>query len=182
MAFLKRVLLLAGLALAGANPAAGSEPGLNYIVPAQSESTEGEVLPPLLFADGSGMPIKLDRFVGFVVVLTFWSEHCGPCLQQLPNFDRLQGYFRSRKFLVIPVSVDPGGSAGAKAFFAKYRYSFLRPYADPGASMARALRVTGLPTTIVIDKTGRALGRAEGVRVWDSQDMLDRFNWLLSRP
>lgn len=165
-----------------ASGALGSGSPLTYIVPAASGSTEGQALPELLFADGSGMPIRLSRYVGFVVVLSFWSEQCGPCLRQMPYLDRLQGQFRGRKLLVIPVLVDAGGSAAAKTFFARNHYSYLRPYADPGASMAQALGVTGLPTTFIIDRTGRLLSRTEGDRVWDSDEVVQRLNWILSRP
>lgn len=163
-------------------PVHGEEQGINYIVPAAQESTERKQAPNVVFADGSGMPVQLNRFQGFVLVLNFWSQHCGPCLKQLTYLDRLQATFQGKKLLVLALSVDSNGSAGAKTYFERNRFNQLRPYADPNGNAARALGVTGLPTTIVIDRFGREVGRALGERTWDSEEAIGRLNWLLHQP
>jgi len=35
-------------------------------------------------SDTSGRPIKLSDFKGKIIILEFWSTHCGPCVQEIP--------------------------------------------------------------------------------------------------
>jgi hypothetical protein len=41
--------------------------------------------------------------------------------------------------------------------------------------------VRGLPTTVLIDQSGRAVGRAVGPRAWDSQESIAVVRQVLDR-
>lgn len=43
---------------------------------------------------------------------------------------------------------------------------------DKGRKVARSLGVKGLPTTVIIDKQGREVGRLEGPAEWDSNEVI----------
>lgn len=174
-------LLVASAALAF--PASAGEPGLTYIVPIASGSDDGATarrqLPDMLFADASGVPVHLRQFAGKVVVLTFWTTACSPCLKQMPSLDRLQGDFR-KGLVVIALLEDQGGVAVAKSFLGRQKFNYLRPFADIGAGAASGAGIRGIPTTILIDKENMQAFKVEGPVDWESAMMSARIKDLLS--
>ena len=55
-----------------------------------------------------------------------------------------------------------------------------RLYLDPESAVGHAFKVDGLPTSFLIDRQGRVLGRVEGEAEWDSPKMLAIIDPLLT--
>ena len=71
-------------------------------------------------------------------------------------------------------------AAQVKNFFEKNKLTFTALLDSTGEIGARfGLRV--IPTTIIIDKTGRALGIVLGPREWDSSESFSLFEQLADR-
>ncbi len=131
-----------------------------------------EALPELKFQNGQGQEITLDNWKGKVVLLNLWATWCLPCRKEMPALDKLQAELGSDKFEVVALSVDRTGIAGARKFLDESKIEKLALYADPSAKLSSALRATGLPTTLLIDKQGREVGRLIGPAEWDSEDAI----------
>jgi peroxiredoxin len=129
-------------------------------------------LPDVSFVDGDGTVRTLADFKGNGVVLNFWATWCVPCVAEMPALDRLRAHLAGRGIEVLALSSDRGGAAVVRAFFAKHGIEHLPVTLDQGLSAARALGVQGLPTTVLIDGTGRDRGRLVGAAEWDSQDAI----------
>ncbi|MTJ79851.1 MAG: TlpA family protein disulfide reductase [Telmatospirillum sp.] len=178
-------LIVAGLIPPGG--AKGSEPRLTYIVPAAAESDDGEPerfkIPDLIFADGSGMPTHLAQFSGRVVILTFWSRTCGPCLKDLMLLNQIQGQFANLPFSVVALSEDSTGSIGqVKAFLSKQKYDYLKPYGDINSGLAQGMGVRQLPSSVIIDREGRVAQVIEGSYPWASTETVARLRQLIAVP
>lgn len=126
--------------------------------------------PDVAFTDTAGHRLSLADFRGKVVLLNFWATWCVPCVEEMPSLDRLQAELGGDRFTVVPVSIDRQGLEVVKPFLAKTEIRNLAVYLDPAGASMRAFGVRGLPTTFVIDRDGRNVGRLEGMAHWDQAD------------
>ena len=107
---------------------------------------------------------------GKVVLLNLWATWCAPCRKEMPSLDRLQAELGSDKFEVVAVSVDKTGIDGAKKFLDQIKVEKLGVYADPSVRLGSALKAIGMPSTVLIDREGREIGRLVGPAEWDSDE------------
>ncbi len=114
-----------------------------------------------------GKPTSLANFRGRVVLLNFWATWCGPCIAEMPSLDRLEAALGGDSFIVVALSQDRS-PAVIPPFFDQLGIRHLARYHDPGGALARAFAVNGLPTTVLIDREGRVVGRIIGPAEWDS--------------
>jgi thiol-disulfide isomerase/thioredoxin len=129
-------------------------------------------LPDIPFADGEGGPVKLSDFRGKVVLLNVRATWCPPCREEMPSLDRLQGKLGGSDFEVIAFSIDRGGAFVVKSFYNELDLKHLKIYLDQSNQASNALRVVGVPTTLLIDRQGREIGRMAGSAQWDSEEAL----------
>jgi thiol-disulfide isomerase/thioredoxin len=88
----------------------------------------------------------------------------------MPALDRLQKELGSDSFEVVALAVDRGGVDAAKKFLDSIKVANLKLYADATTRSGSTLKVIGMPTTILIDKDGREIGRLPGPAAWDSAE------------
>ncbi|WP_236024945.1 TlpA family protein disulfide reductase [Arenibaculum pallidiluteum] len=124
--------------------------------------------PQLAFTDGDGRPVSLGDFGGRVVLLNLWATWCAPCVEEMPALDRLQAKLGGPDFAVVALSLDRGGRDKVEPFLRGLSLENLALYLDPRAASTAALAARGLPTTFLIDRQGRLVGKAEGAVPWDS--------------
>ena len=142
--------------------------------------SEAKPAPDLAFLDGEGNTLTLEDFRGKVVVLNLWATWCAPCRREMPSLDRLQAAFGKDGLAVVPLSLDRGGVDRIEAFYQEVGLPTLRIYRDPEASANRAFGAYGLPTTIVIDREGREIGRLLGPAEWDSEEAMTLIRTVLA--
>jgi thiol-disulfide isomerase/thioredoxin len=156
----RRLACLALLALFVASPAAAFP----------FASTEPQPAPELSFFDADGNELSLADFRGKVVVLNLWATWCAPCRREMPGLDRLQAEHGGADLHVLPLSLDRGEIGQIREFYDEVGVQELEIYHDPTAAAGRVLRAPGLPTTLVIDREGREVGRVLGPAEWDSDE------------
>lgn len=129
-----------------------------------------EPLAEVNFTDGDGNPVTLADFKGKTVLLNLWATWCAPCREEMPSLDRLQKALGSDEFEVVALAVDRAGPEAAKKFLDEIEVSSLKLYSDTTTRSGSALRVIGMPTTILIDREGREIGRLPGPYEWDAPE------------
>jgi thiol-disulfide isomerase/thioredoxin len=127
-------------------------------------------LPESGFLDGSGEPVSITDFRGRVVLLNLWATWCAPCIEEMPELDRLEAELGGDAFEVVAVSLDKGGLEQAGPFLKELGVEDLALYADPTTRLGPDLRAPGLPITVLVDRSGREIGRVTGLAKWDSAD------------
>ena len=129
-------------------------------------------LPPLHFEDGGGGATTLAEFRGRVVLLNLWATWCGPCRTEMPALDRLQGKMAGPDFTVVPLSIDHRGRDAVERFYRDLGLKSLGIYVDRSGEAAYAVEASGMPTTLLLDREGRELGRVIGAAPWDDAEMM----------
>ncbi|MFT7108433.1 MAG: thiol-disulfide isomerase/thioredoxin [Psychrobacter glaciei] len=100
---------------------------------------------------GNLMSLKSHR--GKVVYLDFWASWCGPCRQSLPLLNELRNEFRKKGFEVIAVNLDED-KADAKAFLKQFPVNY-PVLLDPNGKVPQKYDVPGMPTSYLIDRSGK---------------------------
>ena len=127
--------------------------------------------PALVLPDISGRIHELDDYRGQVVVVNFWATWCPPCRVEMPSFQRLQNQFPRDKFRMLAVNVGENREQIAQFFFSQNPQPTYTILMSPEKVMSDQWLVRSLPTTFIIDKTGRVSHMANGARAWDSQEI-----------
>jgi hypothetical protein len=73
---------------------------------------------------------------------------------------------------VLALALARGAILKVRDFFAELELVKLAIYHDPQGRAGRELGAPGLPTTVVIDRAGREVGRLLGPAEWDSADAI----------
>jgi len=126
----------------------------------------------------NGRKVELKTFKGKVIFINFWATWCGPCKEEMPSMEALYQQYKEKDFVFLTISVDYGGIKQVKEFIKQNRYTF-PVLLDPKCETFDVFRVKGIPTTLIIDKKGRMIGKAVGPRNWKSPEFISLLNMLI---
>ncbi len=144
-------LLLGGVVMARGLFGGGSE-----------GASKGTDLSRVAFCDVEGNHRTLAEFKGKVILVDVWATWCPPCRKSLPEVAELQKT-GGDGYVVLPISVDRGGWADVKPFLAQNPQLGLTAFVPDGAKALAAFgEISGIPTTLIIDRKGRLVQRWSG--------------------
>ena len=172
-------LLYTAIAI-GANQAAAGERDLSHL-----ESLRSGDMRKLVFSGNMPVPSDLGgkivfdengneiRFAtllaGRTVLINFWATWCAPCRKEMPSLDSLAASFPSHDFAVLPVATGKNSVDDILAFFEDIDVSDLPTLRDPDMDVARSFGVFGIPTTLILDRSGAVIARLSGDADWNSE-------------
>ena len=134
--------------------------------------------PAISFTDTAGNAVALADFKGQVTLVNLWATWCQPCLKEMPSLIRFQAK-EGTALKVIALSEDMAGADKVKAFVDKHDLGKLPIYLDPKSAAMRGFQLRGLPTSILLGKDGKVLGKVEGEADWDSDKIAAAIKPLL---
>ena len=100
-----------------------------------------------------GQEVMLSKLKGKVVLLDFWATWCAPCREAIPHLINLQKTYQEKGVEVIGMNVDKGDGETVRRFVRSMDIPY--PITLTPEEVSRSYGVTGIPTTILIDKEGR---------------------------
>ncbi|WP_420563797.1 TlpA family protein disulfide reductase [Thalassobaculum sp.] len=163
--------LVAALAVAGSLltvASASSPPAFSGGYGSWEAFADPQPAPAIDFLDPDGERINLDAYKGQTLLVNFWATWCAPCIRELPALDELQADMGSEAFQVLIISIDRKGLEVAQPFLDNLEVEHLKTAADPKGALAREMKATGLPTTVIISPEGKVMGRLLGDAEWNS--------------
>ena len=128
--------------------------------------------------DINGRYVSLSDFKGKIVFLNFWTTWCPTCRIEMPSMEKLHQEFKDRDFAMVTINLQESASQ-VKAFFEKYKLTFTA-LLDSSGDVGVNFGITAIPTTYILDKTGRIIGRITGPREWDSKASIALFKKLIN--
>jgi thiol-disulfide isomerase/thioredoxin len=145
----------------------------------QAGTGEFAYIPDLTLKSADGTLVNLKEQKGKVVFVNFWAPWCPPCIAEMPSINTLFKQFKNNpNVLILTVDVD-GKFSKSVPFMNKngYQlpvYSFAGPIPD-------GFLTGSIPTTFVVDKTGKIVIRHEGAADYSNQKFINYFLELSKR-
>jgi len=113
---------------------------------------------------------------GKVVFLNFWATWCYPCQKEMPDMQQLAEQLKDEPFRILAVNYGEELDR-VERFVDKFSYSF-DIVMDKEKMISSQLAVKGLPTTLIIDRQGRLIGKLMGPAKWSRKAYKDFFKSL----
>lgn len=113
---------------------------------------------PFSVRDLEGNRFKLEELKGKTVVLNFWFVQCKPCVQEMPELNKLVQKHQDENVVFLAFALN--GKPELQRFLQKKDFNY---HIVPDArKVAEDYAVEGYPTHVVIDPAGNIVYEAMG--------------------
>lgn len=124
--------------------------------------------------------LDLSAYRGKVVYVDFWASWCGPCRESFPWLDELVRQYGAKNLVVIGVNVDKDRER-AERFLNETPAEFPIIY-DPKGDLASAYKVGGMPSAILVDRSGHIRFQHAGFSAKQKGLYEQQLQTLLAEP
>jgi len=146
-------------------------------LPASGASAPSGPAPQFTLDSRGGPKISLSQYKGQVVMLNFWASWCGPCRQEMPLLENIYKKYNKMGFTLIGVNVEPDSKA-AEGFLKETPVTFPVIY-DKDSTVSKAYDVSGMPSTVIIDRKGNVRELHKGYNPGDENGYMDMVRTLV---
>ncbi|MEO5817441.1 MAG: TlpA disulfide reductase family protein [Gemmatimonadaceae bacterium] len=122
----------------------------------------GTAMPALSTTTIEGAPLNRADLIGKVVLVNFWASWCGPCLVEMPAFQRIYAERKDSGFVILGVWTQDADvfTMREQLRMGAITYPIVVGTPDLVASFGG---VNGLPISLLFDRTGHIRKRVFGV-------------------
>lgn len=139
---------------------------------------EAPLAPSVVFKDGNGNTVDIAKQQGKVLFINFWATWCPPCIAEMPSINKLKSGLSSSDIVFLMVDVD-NNYRKSKKFMDSNKFN-LTVY-SPVSTIPASLLSGAIPTTVIIDKAGKVVGRHEGAADYASPEAVKYFKALINQ-
>ncbi|MDP5008266.1 MAG: TlpA family protein disulfide reductase [Glaciimonas sp.] len=104
----------------------------------------------------NGIQMPLSQWKGKPLIVNFWATWCGPCVEEMPELNELQGELVKKNIQIIGIGID--SQENIAKFAEKYKITYPLYVADTnGTTLLREFgnAAGGLPFTLLIGADGK---------------------------
>lgn len=132
------------------------------------------VLPDVVFQRSDGQKLHLAELKGKVLFINFWATWCPPCIAEMPSISGLYEKLKNNKnVLFIMVDADHNFQKSIP-FMTKHHFGM--PLYAVISNVPDTLVSNNIPTTTIIDKTGKIVFHQEGSADYSNPKILAYLN------
>lgn len=125
----------------------------------------------------AGKSVALKDLRGQVVMINFWATWCGPCRQEMPLLEQMHRKYQPMGFTLLGVNVEPD-SSGAEGWLKQTPVSFPILF-DRENRVSKLYNVSGMPSSVLIDRKGNVRYLHRGYRAGDENTYLNHIRALV---
>lgn len=130
--------------------------------------------PDVTFYLEDGSEATLADYQGRVVLLNFWASWCPPCIEEMPDLERLHRLMATETdFVIVGASQDTTWAELERAAD-RFGVTFTVLH-DPKGQGALAFGTNKLPETYLLDREGRIVQKWIGYQPWSTPAFVKRF-------
>jgi peroxiredoxin len=144
---------------------------------AASTIAPGATAPAFQLPSSANAPLALGDLKGQVVLINFWASWCGPCRQEMPVLEQLYRKYKPAGFTLLGVNVEPK-SGDAIGFLKSTPVSFPILF-DTESQVSKLYEVAGMPSTVILDRTGKVRYIHHGYKPGEESEYLDQIRTLM---
>ncbi len=137
----------------------------------------GGPAPQFTLGSREGKDVSLAQFHGQVVMLNFWASWCGPCRQEMPLLEGIYKKYGKMGFVLLGVNVEPDSQA-AQEWLKQTPVSFPILF-DKDSKVSKLYEVAGMPSTVIIDRSGKVRMLHRGYKPGDENEYQDSIRSLI---
>jgi thiol-disulfide isomerase/thioredoxin len=113
-------------------------------------------------------------------VINFWATWCVPCKKELPDLSLLNLKLKKHNIEVLTISIDKKKIKEQLSFLFNNGASDLNHFFDKDMKIYKALKLRGIPTTILVNKKGLVVSKHEGILKWGETKVVNNIINLLN--
>ncbi len=159
----KLTLNLAAIAVSLVAIAAGALMALRFDTGSGGVSVQTAALFEPSFDDADGRLQPMNQWQGRLLVVNFWATWCAPCIEEMPDLQKVQAEYAERGVTIVGVAID--NASAVKRFRDEQNVAI--PLLVAGAAGTELVRHLGnasgaLPYTVLVDRSGRVAQSKRG--------------------
>lgn len=137
-------------------------------------------MPQREIVDEWGQKVSLNDFQGNFVLLMIWSRNCVPCVKELDNINGFVNKTQDEdiKVIMLSPSTEWKSSEEQRNFVNKFKAPNLELYTDIDGKLTEDLGIFTSPHTVLINASGKEIGRIRGAAEWDDDKIVEYIKEL----
>lgn len=129
-------------------------------------------------ADLQGKSLSTSELKGKVVFINFWASWCPPCRAEFPSIQKFYDQYKSNENIVfLTINMDDKPELGT-AYLQKENLNV--PFWIPSGTIPQEVFSGALPTTLLLDKTGKIRMKHTGVADYSTASFYKQIDDLMA--
>lgn len=125
-------------------------------------------IPEFVAQPFSGSPQNIPADTDKYIFINFWNTWCPPCREEMPDLARLYRDYRDKNVAFYFINITAGEKSPAEVTrFLQQQKLTLPVYLDETGEVATAFGVRAIPTTVVVNPSGRLVYARAGTLTYE---------------
>ena len=138
-----------------------------------------KTMPEISLKQLDGKTVETSELKGNIVVLDFWATWCGPCITEIPHYNKLQEKYAAKGLKVVGVTMASGEAKEVKPFVTRHNMKYAIFMGDD--SQAYDFNIVGFPTTYLLTKDWKIYRKYVGAGPRKTQQLEEDIKKLLEQ-